>query len=314
MKPKSKKIVWHTELRRVDDLLPYERNPRVISDKQMDDMKRSLKKFNLAELPAVNADGKIAAGHQRIKALQLLGRGQEMIEVRVPNRQLTEFEFKDYLLTSNRSGGDWNWNALASDFNIDSLLTAGFNADDLTHIFDDSLDVEDDHFDEDAELAKIKKTDIKPGDYFALGRHRLLCADALDPTTAKKLMNGAQADMVNDDLPFNIGLSYDRGVGNKSRYGGKTNDNKTDGDYEVFVRTIMQNALSVTKPDAHVFFWCDERYVWLFQKLYRELGLDRSGYAFGSRTTLRLRRISRLTRSRNFQFIERGENRSYPTR
>ncbi len=257
MKPKSKKLIWHTELRRVDDLLPYDRNPRVISDKQMDDMKRSLKKFNLAELPAVNADGKIAAGHQRIKALQLLGRGQEMIEVRVPNRQLTEAEFKAYLLTSNRSGGDWNWDALASDFNIDSLLTAGFNADDLTHIFDDSLAVEDDHFDEDVELAKIKKTDIKPGDYFALGRHRLLCADALDPATAKKLMSGAQADMVNDDMPYNIGLSYDRGVGNKSRYGGKTNDRKTDANYEAFVKTVMQNALAVTKPDAHVFFWCD---------------------------------------------------------
>ena len=36
----------------------------------------------------------------------------------------------------------------------------------------------------------------------------------------------------------------------------------------------MQNGLSVTKPDAHLFFWCDERYVWLFQELYKELGID----------------------------------------
>ena len=53
---KVKNLVWHTELRRVNDLLPYERNPRVISEKQMDDLKRSFKKFNLVELPASNAD------------------------------------------------------------------------------------------------------------------------------------------------------------------------------------------------------------------------------------------------------------------
>lgn len=274
MKTKSNKLVWHTELRRVNDLLPYERNPRVISEKQMDDLKRSFKKFNLVELPASNADGKLVAGHQRVKALQLLGRGEEMIEVRIPNRQLTESEFKDYLLTSNRSGGDFDWSVLKTDFNLDQLLVAGFDSDDLTHIFDDSLEVQDDHFDEDAELEKIKKTNIKPGDMFALGRHKLLCADALDPKNVAALMGGARADMVNDDLPYNIGLSYDKGVGNKARYGGKTDDSKTDEEYRKFVKTIMQNALAVAKPDSHFFFWCDERYVWLFQELYKELDLD----------------------------------------
>ena len=35
----------------------------------------------------------------------------------------------------------------------------------------------------------------------------------------------------------------------------------------------MENALAVAKPDAHVFFWCDERWVYLFQQLYAELGV-----------------------------------------
>ncbi len=272
--PKQEKLVWRTESRRVNDLLPYEKNPRVITNKQMEDLKRSLQKFNLAEIPAINADGKIAAGHQRIKALQLLGRGEEKIEVRVPNRLLTKSEFKEYLLTSNRSGGSWDWEILESDFDIETLLMSGFDSMDLSTIFDDSLEVTDDNFDEEAELKKIKKTDIKSGDMFALGRHRLICGDALDPAIAKKLMIGVRADMINDDLPYNIGLSYDKGVGNKARYGGTTNDSKTDDEYRGFVKTVMQNALAVTKPDAHVFFWCDERYVWLFQEVYKELGID----------------------------------------
>src|SRR5665213_1659937 len=141
--PKLEKLVWRNERRKVDDLLPYEKNPRKITDKQMEDLKESLSKFGLAEIPAIDADGKIVAGHQRIKALQLLGRGQEIIDIRIPNRPLSKAEFKQYLLTSNRSGGTWNWEILASDFDIDTLLTAGFDSTDLTNIFDDNLEVTD---------------------------------------------------------------------------------------------------------------------------------------------------------------------------
>lgn len=270
----KQKLEWRTERRKVKDLVRYQKNPRKLSEAQLDGLKRSLKKFNLAELPAINTDGTLVAGNQRVLALSLLGREEEMIEVRVPNRQLTEAEFRDYLLTSNRSGGSWDFEKLCEDFSIDELLVAGFDSFDLSNIFDDNLEVADDEFNEEEEIKKAQETDIKDGDYFALGRHRLLCSDATNPENVKKLMAGATAEMVNDDLPFNIGLSYDKGVGNKASYGGTTNDSKSDSEYEVFVKTVMQNALSVSKPDAHLMFWCDERYVWLFQNLYRELGID----------------------------------------
>jgi site-specific DNA-methyltransferase (adenine-specific) len=269
-----KKLQWFTEKRKANSLKYYDKNPRIMPEKSMEDLKNSLKKVGLAEIPAVDLDGTIVAGNQRVRALQALGRGEEEIDVRLPNRKLTEAEFKFYLLASNRITGLWDFDALKADFDIETLLATGFDSNDLSRIFDDNLTIENDNFDEETELKKIKKTDIKPGNYFALGRHRLFCSNALDPATAKKLMAGVKADMVNDDLPYNIGLSYDKGIGNKSHYGGTTDDNKTDEEYRIFVKTIMQNALSVTKPDAHVFFWCDERYVWLFQELYKELGLD----------------------------------------
>ena len=268
------KLLWRTERRKVDDLVPYEKNPRVLSQKQLEDLKRSLKKYNLVELPAINTDGKICAGHQRIKILQLLGRGEEEIEVRVPNRKLTDKEFRDYLLTSNRSGGSWDFEKLAAEFDLGELLTAGFDSLDLSNIYDNNLEIIDDEFEEEKEIEKAKDTDIKTEDYFALGRHRLLCSNATKPESANKLMGNVKVDLINDDLPFNIGLSYDKGVGNKGKYGGTTNDSKSDTEYEIFVKSVMQNALSVAKPDAHVMFWCDERYVWLFQKAYRELGID----------------------------------------
>ncbi|MCA9365013.1 MAG: ParB N-terminal domain-containing protein [Candidatus Moranbacteria bacterium] len=84
----TQKLVWRTEKRRFNDLLPYEKNPRTISDKQLSDLKKSLKKFGLVEIPAITIDEQIIAGHQRIRVLQLLGRGEEEIDVRIPNRKL----------------------------------------------------------------------------------------------------------------------------------------------------------------------------------------------------------------------------------
>lgn len=270
---KTQKLVWFTVQRKINDLTPQEVNPRVISEKQMEDLKKSLKKYNLVEIPAIDLDSRILAGHQRIKALQLLGRGDEMIDVRIPSRELTEDEANQYLIASNALGGDWDFSALKS-FDLDLLLDVGFDQVELTKFWDKEVDLNDDPIDIKKEVKKAQDTDIKVGDMFQLGRHRLICGSSLELSNVQKLMGNVRADMINDDVPFNIGLSYDKGVGNKQNYGGTINDSKTDDEYKIFVKTIMQNALSVTKKDAHIMFWGDERYVWLLQTLYKELGVD----------------------------------------
>ena len=269
----TQKLVWHTVEKKVNDLIPQDINPRIITDKQMSDLKKSLNKYNLVEIPAIDLNGKILAGHQRIKALQLLGRGEEMIDVRLPNRELTEDEAKQYLIASNALGGDWDFSALKS-FDLDLLLDVGFDETELTKFWDKDVELKDDLIDIEKEIKKAQDTDIKAGDMFQLGRHRLLCGSSLELSNVQKLMGDVKADMVNDDVPFNIGLSYDKGVGNKQNYGGTINDSKTDDEYKIFIKTIMQNALSVVKKDAHIMFWGDERYVWLLQTLYKELGVD----------------------------------------
>jgi len=130
-------LQWHTETQKVSTLIPNDQNPRVMSPKQVEDLKRSLRKFNLVEIPVVDRDGKVIAGHQRLMVLKLLGREDEEIEVRVPNRKLTKAEYDQYLLTSNRVHGDWDWEKLAANFDIDTLLTSGFDDTDLSHLFDD---------------------------------------------------------------------------------------------------------------------------------------------------------------------------------
>jgi DNA modification methylase len=244
-----------------------------MSPKQTEDLKRSIKKFDLVELPVVDADGKVIAGHQRLAVLKLLGRENEKIEVRVPNRKLTKAEYDQYLLASNRVHGDWDWDKLAANFDVDLLLASGFDDTDLSHLFD-NLEIEDDEFDVEKEVAKIKEPKVKLGDLYQLGRHRLLCGDSTDPKSVQTLMGGKKANVILQDPPYNIGLSYDKGIGGKRHFGGAVDDDKSDEEYGELLRKAITNGLSVCEKDAHVFTYCDQKYIWLLQTLYRELKIE----------------------------------------
>ena len=265
-----KKLTWRTEVRTVDELVPQTINPRTISDKQMSDLKKSLNKFGLAEIPAIDTDGSILAGHQRIKALQLLNRGSESIDVRIPNRKLTDAEAKQYLIGSNKLGGDWNIDALKS-FDLDLLSEAGFSDIELSEFWDKDLSTEDDGFDEEKEIKTIKKTDIKSGDLLILGKHKLLCSDCTDQQAIQALFGDECTSMIYSDPPYNIKLDYDKGVGNKANYGGKVDDDKSPEQYKAFIRQTLEAALSVSTKDTHVFYWADEAWIWIFQTLYNDL-------------------------------------------
>lgn len=272
MKQKLEPLSWHNEKRKVNDLIPFDRNPRTLSPRQTEALMQSLKKFNLAEIPAITPSGRIAAGHQRVKILQLLGRGEEEIDVRVSNRELTEEEYQEYLLRSNADHGSWNY-ALLREFDTGLLLNIGFDDLDLSSIWDSQLAIEDDDFSVEKELAEIKTTDIKPGDLFYLGIHRLICADSTNPEAVKKLVGNDKPVIANIDFPFNISYSYQDGLGTKGKYGGSYNDNKTDQEYHKFLTDIIANALSVMSDDCHFFSWCDQSYIGLLQQIYKEVGL-----------------------------------------
>lgn len=135
MEIEKPKLKWHTEKRRIDDLIPYDKNPRRMTEVQEAALKKSLEKFGLVEIPAIDTDNTIIAGHQRMRLMQLLGRGQEEVDVRVPNRKLTEEEFREYNLRSNKNTGEWDYLLLAG-VGKDLLKDVGFDNIDLGIIFE----------------------------------------------------------------------------------------------------------------------------------------------------------------------------------
>jgi len=199
------KITWRTEKRRVRDLIPFEYNPRKLTKKQYEDLKKSLQKFDLADIPVINLDNTIIGGHQRIKILADLGRLDDEIEVRVPNRMLTDEELRELNLRLNKNIGEWDFDLLAN-FDEGLLLEVGFETAELDRIFDIKLGEEED-FEEETALAKAQQnTRCKVGELWQLGEHRLYIGDATEEESIQKVLQGKKVEMVLTDPPYDFDL------------------------------------------------------------------------------------------------------------
>ena len=260
-------LTWTTAQRKVSDLIPHNKNPRSLSDQQKKDLEASITKFNLAEIPAINTDNTVLAGHARLKVLIALGRADEIIDVRIPSRTLTEKECQEYLLRSNKNTGSWDFELLKA-FDAEFLLDIGFSDTDFGDIWDDVLELEDDEFKIEKEIEKAKTTDIKLGDTFKLGEHKLTCGDSTDTEVVKKLLEGNLADIVYCDPPYNISLDYNKGISGNKSYGGNVNDKKTDKEYSEFLEEVIDSAKSVSHKDSHHFWYCDQKYVGMIQQIF----------------------------------------------
>ncbi len=135
-------LEWHTEQRRVSDLIPWEKNPRRMTDKQAADLRTSLERLNLMSIPVVDLDNTIISGHQRMKIMQILGRGEEVIDVRVPNRKLTDDELKEANLRENKNLGEWDFDLLSQEFEKTDLINFGFDECELLGNFSSDAEID----------------------------------------------------------------------------------------------------------------------------------------------------------------------------
>ena len=124
-------LVWSTVRVTVNTLRGFDKNPRKITEREKKRLQDSLEKFNLVEIPVINLDYTIVSGHQRIDALYSLGRGEEEIDVRAPNRSLTEDELKQYNIIANRHNGVFDIDKLNIHFGKEMLLDIGFKENEL---------------------------------------------------------------------------------------------------------------------------------------------------------------------------------------
>ena len=249
-------------------------NPRKWDEAKKEKLKESIKRFGLVDPLIVNSNQNrkniLIGGHFRLAVAKELG----YKNVPVVFLDIADVEKeKELNLRLNKNVGEWDIELL-KEFDLGVLLNVGFDDGDLSAIWDDCLETDDDNFQEEKELAEIKETDIQLGDMFQLGQHRLLCADAHDPQNIQRLMGKEKTSFIYCDPIYNIGVSYDKGIGGNQSYGGKVDDHKSDAEYREFLKCGIQSALSVANKDLHYFCYCDQKYIGMVQDLFRELGIE----------------------------------------
>lgn len=258
----------------INSLKPAEYNPRKISEESMRQLKESISRFELIDPIIVNSAPKrknvVIGGHMRLLAAKKLGhKTVPVVYVNIPSLK----KEKELNLRLNKNTGDWDFEKLKA-FNMDLLLDIGFESEDLVKFWDKDIEVKEDSFDVEKELQKIKVPKTKLGDLILLGKHRLICGDSTDPNVIKKLFGKDKASMIYSDPVYNIKIDYNKGLGGKQQYGGSVNDSRSFAEYKEFLKKSLQNALSASLKDTHIFYWSDQIYIGLVQELYRELGIE----------------------------------------
>jgi DNA modification methylase len=198
--------------RRIDEIKPDAANPRRHSKKQIRQIAASIEAFGFIVPILIDRDGNIVAGHGR----WLAGRDLGFTEVatlcldHLTPAQACAFRIADNRLTEI---GTWDDRLLAQQLKDLSLLGLDFSVE-LTGFEMGEIDLRIAALEELSEASEDPADAVpefpgqspvsKHGDLWLLGRHRVLCGNALEAEAFTALMGQERAAAVFTDAPYNV--------------------------------------------------------------------------------------------------------------
>lgn len=277
------------------------RNPRKISDKQLERLVRSILIFpEMQTLRPIVIDETYTAlgGNMRYRALtaisekspaeinMMLANGckgyaqkteaerqnlrdyweawlADPTAIIVRADQLTEEQKREFIIKDNVAFGEWDDETLSEDFDPDELLDWGLG--DFDDEPEDNDADEDDYGEEDAANAPTR---CNPGDVWELGRHRLMCGDSTKEADVAKLMGGEQTDLLLTDPPYNV--DYQGDTKDKMKI---ANDNMDDVAFVGFLTAAFNCAIQAMRPGAAFYVWHADSKGYEFRTALKEVGL-----------------------------------------
>ena len=226
-----------TQTVKINEVKSNPNNPRIIKDDKFKKLVASIKELpQMLELRpiVVNEDMIVLGGNMRLKACKEAGLKEIPI---IKASELNEEQQRAFIIKDNVGFGEWDWDALANEWDAEQLEEWGLDVPNLEGV---ELDAVEDDFEADADAIE---TDIVIGDLFEIGEHRLLCGDSTDSDSVAKLMDGQKADMVFTDPPYGVAVNNTQGT------------ILGDEDLDVFI-----NCLPIIKifsnENSHFYVWC----------------------------------------------------------
>jgi hypothetical protein len=191
----------------LDRLVPFARNARTHSARQVDQIAASMREWGWTNPVLVDEAGTIIAGHGRVEAARKLGLTEAPVMVACG---WSEAKKRAYVIADNKLAlnAGWNEEMLAAelsdlkDMAID-LELVGFDPPELERLLGsgESVDGEDD-------VPAVPGTPVsRSGDLWLLGQHRLLCGDSTAAADVSRLLGGVRPGLMVTDPPY--GVDYD---------------------------------------------------------------------------------------------------------
>jgi len=188
-------------------LKPYARNAKTHDADQVAKIAASMAEFGWTVPVLVATDGELIAGHGRVLAAAQLGLTEAPVIIL---GHLTEAQRRAYRIADNKLTELGGWDEalllqelqalLAEDFDLGLIGIPEDELDALLADADDRPVISDDAADAIPELPTEPIT--RPGDIWALGKHRMCCGDATDPAAVAKLMQNETATLMFTSPPY----------------------------------------------------------------------------------------------------------------
>ena len=195
-------------------------NARSHDQRNIDAIAASLAKFGQQKPIVVNAEGVVIAGNGTLYAAKAL----DWQKIDIVRTQLEAADAIAYAIADNRTAelAEWDTENLAlilDQLNPSELDATGFTEGELGEIMAE-LGLNADGEPEDAPDAQTDKAEelqekwqVKRGDLWQIGEHRLLCGDSTSAEDVARLMNGETFNLMVTDPPY--GVNYEGGAVNK---------------------------------------------------------------------------------------------------
>ena len=222
---------------KAEQIIPNIQNPRYIKDEAFQKLVQSLKDFpEMADVRplVVNKDYLILGGNMRFKAMQQAG----WKEIPVTVVDWPEDKQKEFIIKDNVSGGEWDWDVLANEWDAQELEEWGLE-------LPDSIKEPDEVEEDEAPEVSSEPAVSKLGEIYQLGRHRVMCGDSTKDID--ELMNGSKADLLHTDPPY--GIDYEGGSKKRDKI-----NNDSIPVYEFYV-DFLQGARASCKDGASAYIW-----------------------------------------------------------
>jgi len=120
---------WELEIKKLKDLKVKKNNPRRLSKHDAQHLQESIERFGICQPLVLDTENTIIGGHQRFRILKKMGYTE--VPAYVPVSPFTEEEKDELCIRLNRNHGEFDFDILGNEWDIDLLLGSGFLLEEL---------------------------------------------------------------------------------------------------------------------------------------------------------------------------------------